>query len=73
MENREELHKVTVVMPSGEMREGLVVGCDYNVGITLVNAKDTKEYLLCGSGPLSQQHRKYPGCECMGNLSVDVR
>lgn len=34
-----------------EILNALVVGCDYNVGITLVNAGNKDDYLLCLNGP----------------------
>jgi len=33
--------------------DGLIVGCDYDIGITIVNAKDKKQYLYCLLGPSS--------------------
>lgn len=35
-----------------------VVGFDYNVGITMVNAENDKEYYACFHGPLSPLIRK---------------
>ena len=36
---------------------GVVIGCDYWVGITIVNAKNKKEYLLCLHGEKTSQAR----------------
>lgn len=33
---------------------GIVVGCDYHVGITIVDAEDKDDYLTCIHGPLSK-------------------
>ena len=54
---------VIYISPSGFYRcEGKVVGCDPEIGITIVNANDPDHYLFCVKGPASPlwQHRK-PG------------
>lgn len=37
--------------------DGVVVGCDYHIGITIVNAYDKDDYLMCLHGPLSPRAR----------------
>jgi hypothetical protein len=34
---------------------GIVIGCDYDLGITIINKNDTKYYLMCLNGPSSPQ------------------
>jgi len=34
---------------------GIVVGCDRDIGITIINKYDENEYLLCHPGPSSSQ------------------
>jgi len=38
--------------------EAIVAGCDYDIGITLVNKEDPDEYLLCCVGPLDPRVTK---------------
>jgi len=38
---------------------GIVVGCDRDIGITIINKHDEKEYLLCHPGPSSPQMARY--------------
>ena len=39
---------------------GLVVGCDYYVGITIINAYDHDEFLFCAPGPLAPRKSDEP-------------
>lgn len=42
---------------------GLVIGCDPGIGITIVNADDTDEFLYCLIGPLAPNAINIPGAE----------
>jgi len=46
-----------------EITSALVVGVNYDIGITLVNAEDTTDYLCCLTGPLSPQWERCMGTE----------
>lgn len=49
-----ELEGEPVKFTNTEMKyDGKVVGCSYDIGITIVNAKDSKDYLVCINGPSS--------------------
>ena len=52
----EELEKrqLEVIDYEETKRTGIVVGCEYDVGITIID-KQTNEYLLCLHGPLSRE------------------
>jgi len=52
--NYEELEGKTLVFPELG-KTGVVVGCDPDVGITIVNIEDKDNYLVCISGPSSTQ------------------
>ena len=36
---------------------GIVIGCDFDVGITVVNKEDKTDFLFCVHGPLSKVYR----------------
>lgn len=42
--------------------EGAVVGCEYDIGLT-IREKNSKEYLICYSGPSLLKH--FPMMTCM--------
>lgn len=46
-----EIIKVIYGSEPEDFDAGLVVGCDPDVGITIVNADDHEEFLLCANGP----------------------
>lgn len=46
-----------------EIKSVLVVGVNYDIGITLVNAEDKTDYLYCLVGPLSPIWKKCDGPE----------
>ncbi|GAJ14278.1 unnamed protein product [marine sediment metagenome] len=41
-----------------EKVKGLVVGCNYDIGVTIVNADDKTDYLTCLKGPQTVGGRK---------------
>jgi len=44
--------KVVKIIKDGKvMFSGLVVGCDYDIGVTIVNTEDKDDYLYCLVGP----------------------
>ena len=44
--------KVIVYADSyGHKYEGYIAGCDYDIGITIVNNEDKEDYLYCLKGP----------------------
>jgi len=45
---------------------GLVVGCDPDIGITIVNADNTEEFLICLRGPLAPNVLKGDPCYTNG-------
>ena len=49
-----ELEGITIKFTAGKnVSMGKVVGCDYYIGVTLINADDPKDYLVCAHGPMS--------------------
>lgn len=47
-----ELEGKEVLVDTGEgIKTGIVVGCNYDIGISIINKEDKQDYLLCGSGP----------------------
>ncbi len=44
----------------GKEYEAVVVGCDYHIGITIVDRYDKDDYLTCINGPLSPRYRDKP-------------
>ena len=44
---------IKVIDYIGDEISGLIVGCDYDIGITIVNADNKNEYLSCLRGPSS--------------------
>lgn len=45
--------RFTTSKKSTKVTLGKVVGCDYYIGVTIVNADDQDDYLLCAHGPMS--------------------
>ena len=41
------------------IREGLVVGVDFNIGITIVDANNHDNFILCLAGPLSPTREQF--------------
>jgi len=54
----------------GDEYEGLIVGYDYDIGITIVNAKDKERYLYCLLGPSS--HPELYNTDRVYNLYSEV-
>jgi len=52
--------KIITFIPNGEPVEvqGVVVGCNYDIGITIVNAEDKTDKLVCMNGSVSKYHIK---------------
>jgi len=48
--------RVTVYFDDSNV-EAIVVGCNRDIGISLVHAKDKEKYLFCLNGPLSPLYR----------------
>lgn len=47
---------------SGKKCRGLVIGCDYDIGITIVDVENKDHYLCCIHGPKDPWYNKtYPG------------
>ena len=44
-----------------EIKSALVVGVNYDIGITLVNAEDSSDYLCCLTGPASPRWKRCGG------------
>ncbi len=59
--NYEELENkpVDYVWKSGKTFKGRVIGCDPDIGVTIVSAADKNHYLLCLVGVSSPQWKKY--------------
>ncbi len=56
--NYEELENIPFTYIDGDKSiEVKAVGIDFDIGITIVNAKDSKEYVLCILGPLAPQNK----------------
>ena len=57
----EELEGKTIVWfeNSGKEYEGYVAGCDYDIGITIVDAEDKEHNLTCLNGPYSPNKEGY--------------
>ena len=52
---------VKVMDGSGYIYTGLVVGCDYDIGITIVDKDDKNVFLVCLNGSLSPvQEYRFP-------------
>jgi len=45
---------------NGEEHSALIVGCDRDIGITIVNAEDKNDYFYCLSGPSSPHYPSDP-------------
>ncbi len=60
-EECEALEKSTVDwIHNGHIKHiGLVAGCDPNLGISIVNADNKKEYLTCLPGPAVKEHKYF--------------
>jgi len=37
--------------------DGIVIGCNYDIGVTIIDANNKDHYLLCGNGPFSPQQK----------------
>jgi len=50
--------KVVTFITNGDPVEvqGIVVGCNYDIGITIVNTEDKTDKLLCMNGKVSKHH-----------------
>ena len=46
-----------------EIKSALVVGVNYDIGITLVNAEDKSDYLFCLTGPGAPRWKECDGTE----------
>ena len=44
----------------GKEYEAVVIGCDYHIGITIVDKYDKNDYLTCINGPLSPRYKDKP-------------
>ena len=44
----------------GKEYEAVVIGCDYHIGITIVDKYDKDDYLTCINGPLSPRYKYEP-------------
>jgi hypothetical protein len=44
----------------GREYEAVVIGCDYHIGITIVDKYDKDDYLTCVNGPLSPRYKDKP-------------
>lgn len=45
-----EKQKVKVNWGNGKIKTGIVAGCNYDIGITIVNKYDSNDFLLCLNG-----------------------
>lgn len=85
MEDYSELEGKVIdfIHDNGELVKCKIVGCEYDIGITIVNAKDKEDYLLCVIGPSSSlgeavvDFRGYRKCfeyyiEQIKNGSIDI-
>jgi len=57
---------------------GIVVGCDRDIGITIINKHNNKDYLLCHPGPSShlivkQQHLAEPSVVAFNYIITLIR
>jgi hypothetical protein len=55
--NYEELEgrEIELINQHGVKYTGIVVGCDYDIGLTIMNKDDKDHYLVCLQGPSSHQ------------------
>jgi len=53
---------IRVISCNGDETEGFVVGCDYDIGVTVVNNDDKDEHLYCLKGPSSYSHLYTEDC-----------
>ena len=44
----------------GKEYEAVVIGCDYHIGITIVDKYDKNDYLTCINGPMSPRYKDKP-------------
>ncbi len=56
------MDKVKVIIDKSEYN-GLIAGCDYDIGVTIVNKDDPREYLFCLIGPSSTLWKTRNGSE----------
>ena len=45
---------------NGRIQKVLVAGVDYDIGVTFVNPKNSKDYFTCYNGPASPERKKNP-------------
>ena len=45
---------------NGSEVDSIILGCDYHIGVTIVNAEDTTDNLTCMNGPLSPRFKDRP-------------
>ena len=50
--------ELDIILRSGEVFRGLVVGCDPNIGITIVEKDNKNHYILCAHGMSSPVTKK---------------
>lgn len=48
----------------GKEYEAVVIGCDYHIGITIVDKHDKDVYLTCINGPLSPRYKDKSVSKC---------
>lgn len=67
--------EVKVVLAGGASFDGIVAGCDPDVGITIVEKDNTDHYLVCAHGMsspvLKERLEKYPQFYSRANLAED--
>ena len=59
-EDYESIIGKEVIVNLGQDYVGIVINCDYDLGLTIVEKDDPTEYLLCTHGPLSTKAQKDP-------------
>jgi len=57
----------------GKTHNAFVIGCDYNIGITIISKDDKNFYLLCLNGPSSPNFKDHKISEEKYNELFNIR